>query len=95
MSEKVVVTRHPALIQYLIEKGLANESVKVISHASPDDIRGKDVIGVLPLSLACLAESVTEIPLKLDESMRGKELSIDEMREIAGEPVVYKVQKNR
>lgn len=51
------------------------------------------IIGVLPLALACLAESVTEIPLDLTPEDRGKELDINRLREIGGEPTTYKVTK--
>ena len=55
MSDTIVVTRHAALVQYLIEQGLVSASVSVITHATPDDVRDKHVIGVLPLSLAASA----------------------------------------
>lgn len=90
---KVVVTRHPALVALLIERGLVEEGVPVISHATPDQIAGKDVIGVLPLNLAALANSVTEVPLALTPELRGKELDLDTLRGIAGEAVTYKVTK--
>ena len=88
---KIVVTRHQALVTYLLELGLITPETQVISHASPEQIQGKDVIGVLPLSLACLARSVTEIPLALSPEDRGRELTIERMREIAKEPTTYKV----
>jgi len=77
---KVIVTRHPALVDFLRELGLVGEDAKVISHASPDDVRGRDVIGVLPLHLASLAKSVTEVQLDLPPDARGKELSLEEMK---------------
>lgn len=87
----VIVTRHPALVDLLIERGLVQPGSPVISHATPEQVTGKDVIGVLPLSLACLANSVTEIPLALTPELRGKELDIQTLRSIAGEAVTYKV----
>ena len=90
---KVVVTRHQALIEYLIELGLITPETPVISHASPDQIKGKDVIGVLPLSLASLAKSITEIPLTLTPEDRGRELSIERLRKIAGNPRTYSVKE--
>lgn len=92
MKETVVVTRHPALVDLLRERGIIGEEARVIEHASPEDVRGKHVIGVLPLALAALAESVTEIPLKLTPEMRGKELDLDTLRGIAGDAVTYKVE---
>ena len=90
----VVVTRHPALVALLRERGLISDDCRVIEHASPDDVRGQNVIGVLPMALAALAASVTEIPLNLTPEMRGKELDIETLRQIAGAAVQYTVTAN-
>lgn len=87
----IIVTRHPALVEYLREIGLIPDGALVIAHATPDDVRGQHVIGVLPLSLAALAECVTEVPLALGLEHRGRELSLDEVRAMAGEPRTYRV----
>jgi len=89
----LVVTRHPALVDYLREINLADESVEVISHASPEAIQGKDVCGVLPHSLSCLCNSFTEVPLNLPPELRGQELTLDQIRQFASDPVTYKVSK--
>ena len=89
----VIVTRHQALVALLRERGLIGDEAVVIEHASPDTVRGKDVIGVLPLSLAAIANTITEIPLALTPSDRGIELTLERIREIAGQPVTYKVTK--
>lgn len=93
MTNHLIVTRHAALVMYLGEIGLAQNDTGVLQHATADDVRGKHVIGVLPLHLAAEAASVTEIPLALTADMRGRELSIDEVRAIAGEPVTYTVSR--
>jgi len=91
----IVVTRHPALVQYMVEQGLVKKTVDVLTHVdSPEQIRGRHVFGVLPLSLAALTASVTEIPLDLKIEDRGKELSIERLREIAGTPATYTVAVN-
>ena len=87
----VIVTRHPALVELLKERGLIESSCRVIDHANVEDVRGQDVIGILPLSLAALARSVTEIPLALTPEMRGKELDLKTLRTIAGPAVTYTV----
>ena len=92
---KVVITRHPALVEYLIELGLITSETPVINHASQEEVQGKDVIGVLPFSLACLAKSITEIPLALTPEDRGRELGIERIREIAKEPRTYSVQAHQ
>lgn len=87
----LIVTRHPALVSLLRERGLVDGDVPVIAHATPADVFRKHVCGVLPLSLAAEALSVTEIPLALTPEMRGKELDLDTLRKIAGEAVTYRV----
>lgn len=59
MKETIVVTRHPALLELIRERGIVDGDVRVIDHASEEDVRGRDVVGVLPLRLASLANSVT------------------------------------
>ena len=93
MNLDLVVTRHPGLIEYLKEIGLATENTEVISHASTELVIGKNVCGVLPHSLSCLCKTFTEVPLSLPAELRGKELTIDDMRKYASAPVVYQVRK--
>ena len=89
----IVVTRHKALVEYLKEINLVKENVRVISHAVPKDITGQKVIGVLPHSLSCLTESYTEVPLFVPVELRGKELTLEQIREYAQEPATYKVKQ--
>ncbi|MFA5340560.1 MAG: CRISPR-associated protein Csx16 [Clostridia bacterium] len=87
----IIVTRHPGLVEYLREIGLADSLTEVISHASPEAVAGKRVCGVLPHSLSCLCESFTEIPLVLPAELRGAELTIEQVRQYAKPAVTYKV----
>ena len=91
--KKIIITRHPALIKYLEEIGVITGDEPVITHATEEDVRGKDVIGVLPLSLASVANRVTEVTLNLTPEMRGRELSLDEIRSVAGDVTTYTVIK--
>ena len=86
---EVVVTRHPALVEYLRELGLVNQDIRILKHATPEDVRGKHVAGVLPHSLSSLCASFTEIPLTLPQELRSVELSVSQIREFAGSPVIY------
>ena len=88
---EIVVTRHPALVDYLVEEGVIPEGTPVIAHAATEDVRGKDVIGVLPLSLASLANTVTEVKLDIPAEKRGQELSLEEVRAYARGIVTYEV----
>jgi len=90
---EVVVTRHPGLVDYLKETGLTSHDVRVVTHAGPDDVRGKDVCGVLPHSLSCLTASFTEVPLALPAELRGTELTLEQVRKYAAPPVTYIVRR--
>ena len=88
----VVITRHPALRWYLIEQGMIADDDVVLTHAEAGNVEGKHVIGVLPLRLAAMAQSITEVPLDIPAELRGQELTIEQVRQYAGEPVRYFVR---
>lgn len=90
---KIVVTRHKALVEYLIAIGLVEETDEVVSHATVKDVQGKHVIGVLPLHLAAHAASVTVVPLRVPPELRGAELDLVQVTELAGAPETYSVQR--
>ena len=91
----VIVTRHAGLVEYLEEAGIIPAGTPVIGQASVEDVKGKHVIGVLPNHLAVHAASLTEIPLNLPIELRGKELTIEQVREFAGEPVTYVIMTKK
>jgi putative CRISPR-associated protein (TIGR02620 family) len=93
MADTIIVTRHKALVQYLIETGMATAETPIITHVNAEDVDGRHVIGVLPLHLAAKAATVTEIPLDIPAELRGKELNLEQVRQFAGDPVKYSVQK--
>lgn len=92
---RVVVTRHPALVELLREWGLVDGDVVVLSHASEADVAGAHVYGVLPLSLAAAAARVTEVPLDLSPELRGVEIGIETLRRIAGTARTYIVREEK
>lgn len=90
--ETIIVTRHKALVWYLVETGLiAGQEEIITGNATKEDVSGRHVIGVLPNFLAASAACVTQIPLKVPPELRGQELSIEQIREFAGEPTTFKV----
>lgn len=91
MTNKIVITRHPALISYLEEIGLISEGTPVYAHATPELVKDKQVIGILPLYLAVLTETITEIPLNIPQELRGQELSLEQIRQYADAPRTYAV----
>ncbi len=94
----LVVTRHPALVEYLRETGVVSESAVVLAHVeTPDQIRDRRVVGVLPLHLASVCQSVTEVPMALQpadrEAMQRGDLSLERVRQVAGAPQTYVVRR--
>lgn len=89
----VVVTRHYALVQFLVKRKMIGANTPIIAHAKAEDVRDKDVIGVLPLRLAALAASVTEVPMDIPAELRGQELSLEQVEAFSGEPVKYTVER--
>ena len=80
MKIDLIVTRHAALKDYLIERGVADAATPVLPHAAASDVEGKAVAGVLPLHLAAACASLTTVELALPLELRGKELSLEDMR---------------
>ena len=81
MSNVLIVTRHAPLVEWLRKRGIEG---KVIAQATPADVAGKDVYGVLPLWLAAEANSVTEVsmpglPLEARARVNGGDFSVEEM----------------
>jgi putative CRISPR-associated protein (TIGR02620 family) len=89
----LIATRHPGLVEYLREIGIASQETVVVSHATPENVAGKHVCGVLPHNLSCLCASFTEVPLSLPAELRGAELTVEQVRQYAGEPVTYRVER--
>lgn len=90
----LVVTRHKGLVQWLLSEGLIEEGkYTLIEHATPDQVRGQPVIGVLPLSLACLTTQITEVVMELPIELRGKDLSLEDMKKYTRGINTYKVTK--
>ena len=89
----VVVTRHPALVEYLTELGVVPAGTEVVTHATAEQVRGRHVFGVLPLHLAAEAASVTEVTLWVPAELRGVELTLEQVRQFAGPLVEYNVSR--
>lgn len=84
MKNSIVVTRHPALVDYIREKGMVSACALIFfSHVTKEDVQGVHVIGDLSKSLAVYAASVTEIPLDIPDEFQGKLLSLDQVRKFA------------
>lgn len=89
--ENVIVTRHGGLVSWLNRNGIGG---KVIEHATPENVRGKVVYGVLPLHLAAEAELIWTIDMPdLPAEKRGVDLTPDEMDQYGATMVGYVVER--
>lgn len=76
-AETVIVSRHAGAIEWLARRDIVGE---VIAQATPEDVRGRIVVGNLPLHLAALAVKVGSIDLpNLRADQRGRDLTPEEM----------------
>ena len=75
--ETVIVSRHAGAVEWLAAQGVAGT---VIEQATAEDVRGKVVVGNLPLHLAAEAHQVGSIDLPgLTREQRGRDLTPAEM----------------
>ena len=90
VKEYVIVTRHKGLVEWLKLHGIEGE---VIEHATPEQISGKNVVGVLPLNLAALAATITTVDMALPAEKRGVDLTPEEMDSFGATMNKYRVMK--
>lgn len=93
-NNTVVITRHKTLVEWLNREGINTDVV--IEQATPEDVAGKDVIGVLPMWLAELTNTYSEVSmpgltLETRKRMNGGDFSIDEMDDWGAELKLYAV----
>jgi hypothetical protein len=95
MEIDLVVTRHEALIELLLERGTIDGDVPVMDHVGISDVKGKHVLGVLPHHLSQHCASITEVPMALTlpdrVALKRGDLALKRTRAIAGIPVTYQV----
>lgn len=65
--ETIIVSRHPGQIEWLAARGITG---RVIDRATADDVRGKHVVGTLPLELAAEAAKVSLVRFTSPDARR-------------------------
>ena len=88
----IVVTKFDAMRDYLIREGYVEDDVPVFEHVMENDVRGKHVIGQVPLYIAVAADLVTVFPLLIPRHSRGKQLTIEELYQYIRQPKTYDVK---
>lgn len=90
---KIIVARNKAFVEYAIEIGIASPADLVFDRVNDEIVSGNDIVGAIPMRLAAVASSVTEIPLFLPKGVRIDDLDIDGIRKYAKEPRKYIVKE--
>ena len=95
MSNVLIVTRHKTLVEWLNQNGIHGN---VIEQATPEDVEGKDVYGVLPMWLAAHANSVTEVsmpglPLEDRKRVNGGDFTVEDMEQWGAELKTFIVRE--
>jgi len=75
--ETLIVTRHAGAVEWLRRRGIVGE---VAAQVSAEQVRGRIVVGILPLHLAAEAQEVLSLDMPcLTSEQRGKDLTPEEM----------------
>jgi CRISPR-associated protein Csx16 len=90
------VSRHPAAIDWAVEEGIHVDAF--VAHLDPDDIRdGDTLIGSLPVNLAAQVcergARYLHLSLELTPELRGRELTVEEMRACGARLQAFRVER--
>jgi len=89
----IVVTRHPALKDYLLNEGLITAETKAVKHITAKELEGLNVIGILPIDLAARCNTITTVALDLPHELRGVELTVEQIEQCFIGVSTYKVEE--
>ena len=92
MENCVIVSRHPAAIEFIKNTAGLDDTVPVLASAKEEDVRGKVVYGNLPLNLACEASLVVSVEF-LHGAPRGQEYTLEDMENAGATLTAYTVHR--
>lgn len=90
--KKIIVTKHKSIIPFLIKKKYITGDEEILTNVTITDIKGRHVIGTLPLRLVCYAGKYTPIRLNIPSLERGKRFSPEEIEKYILPLKTYKVR---
>lgn len=91
----IIVTRHAGAADWLREHHPEFGNCEVLAHASPEDLKGNKVIGVLPIHLAALCGEYWHLTMSLPPEARGKELTAEDMEQYGCSIQRYRVEESK
>ena len=89
--EKIIVSRHPAAIEFICGHP-GWETAPVVAEATAEDVVGKAVAGNLPLWLAAKADTIWAVEFD-GVPPRGQEYGVAEMRAAGARLTPYTVSR--
>ena len=89
--ERIIVSRHPAAIEFIRRETCLPDSCYAYESATADVVRGKIVYGNIPLHLAALAAEVVAVEFS-GAPPRGTEYGLAEMDAAGARLVRYVVR---
>lgn len=89
--DMVIVSRHEAAVEWIHKTLDIPADTPVISgNATPDDVRGKIVIGNIPMALAAITSTVWAVEFD-GPPPRGSEYTVEQMKRAGARIVPYMV----
>lgn len=89
-NKHVIVSRHPAAIEFIRRCGGVPDDAPVFTEATADDVRGAIVYGNVPLHLA--AESFCVVAVEFEgKAPRGAEYTYEDMVNAGAYLNIYRV----
>jgi len=80
MAQTLFVSRHAGALDWLrAHHPELAEACRHVTHATPADLAGNIVIGTLPVHLAALCEEYWHLEMDVPASLRGRELTVEDM----------------
>lgn len=97
LIDTVIVTRHAGQLEWLRRRGVTGP---VMDRVTADDVRGKHVIGTLPLELAAEAEKVSLVRFRSPQARQRLaetkgDIPYEEMDALGAELVGFRVQSEK
>ncbi len=89
----LVITKYPNVYQALIELGIVAEGTPNFAHVEKKDLYGKHACGILPHTLSSQCDLFTEIHISMPGKLRGKVLTVEEVKKYMDCVSSYKVTK--
>lgn len=89
---KIIVSRHPGAVAFIRDALPEWAEAEVKAEVKADDVWGHEVIGNLPLHLACLCDIYIAVEFE-GPPPRGAEFGIEEMKAAGARLQRYSVRK--